>query len=61
MQSDKTIENLNLSHNQLQKIPTKITKLKLLKNLNISWNRITHSIDFLPSNIKVNSAWKNRK
>jgi len=33
------------------------TKLKSLKNLDIYWNHITHNLDFLPTEIKVNRAW----
>lgn len=55
-----SLENLNLSHNQLKELPKEIIKLKSLKNLDISWNHIMHSLDFLPTNIKINIAW-NRK
>ncbi|MEA2018872.1 MAG: leucine-rich repeat domain-containing protein [Campylobacterota bacterium] len=55
-----SLENLNLSHNQLKELPKEIVKLKSLKNLDISWNHIMHSLDFLPTNIKINIAW-NRK
>ena len=53
-----SLENLNLSHNQLQQeLPQEITRLKSLKVLDISWNHITHNLDFLPTEIKVNRAW----
>lgn len=52
-----SLENLNLSHNQLKELPKEIIKLKSLKILDISWNHITQNIDFLPTHIKINSAW----
>jgi len=52
-----SLENLNLSHNQLKELPKEMIKLKSLKVLDISWNRITQNIDFLPTNIKINSTW----
>lgn len=52
-----SLENLNLSHNQLTKLPKDIIKLKSLKVLDISWNHIMYNLDFLPIDIKVNSTW----
>lgn len=50
-----SLESLNLSHNQLEELPKEI--LKSLKKLDISWNHITHNLDFLPKELKVNYAW----
>lgn len=50
---NKTLKSLDLSYTNLRTI----IKLKSLKVLDISWNHKVHSFDFLPTNIKINSAW----
>lgn len=55
-----SLEELNLSHNQLTELPKEILKIKSLKVLDISWKHIKHSLDFLPSSIKINSNWSEK-